>query len=152
MRMLTTKITRTTTTTTTTTVLTVGDLTFGECRPDVSPKCIVRCRDNDIDLSYRRVEPRRAATPLAGSKINETLSLVAMVAEVDRERGIKREREREGGREEGREGKIASRTAKGVSIALSSARWTRRETTRRAVFYSSLPEEAPIYSGKTPSV
>jgi len=87
-----------------------------------TPKCIVRCRDNDIDLSYRRrAGPRRLS--LAGSKINETLfSLPHAVAEVmvaERENGG--ETERQGEIEMDKERNCVSRAAKGVSIALSPA-------------------------------
>lgn len=80
--------------------LSVGDLTFGECRPDISPKCIVRCRDNDIDLSYRRrAEPRRDASRGVENK-RDSLSLVVMMAEVDRERVRGSKREKDGERRE----------------------------------------------------
>lgn len=110
--------TRLSTTMTTTTTelrlgLSVGDLTFGECRPGVSPKCIVRCRDNDIDLSYRRVEASRIKSRrdvrLSRGVKNKRDSLSWCRREVMTGKGRKRERARGGG-------EIASRAPRKRSI------------------------------------
>lgn len=106
--------------------LSVGDLTFGECRPGVSPKCIVRCRDNDIDLSYHgvessRVKSRRDVRLCRGVKNKrDSLSLSVSGKEGDGEKGSE----------------IASRK-RSIDRVIADA----RPTIRRALFYSTLPQE-----------
>jgi len=110
-----------------------------------TPKCIVRCRDNDIDLSYRRraAGPRRLS--LAGSKINETLFSLphAMVMVAERENGGETERDRDGQRAKlrlARRERSIDRVIAGTRSLASDGREA------RGLCFIQFPEEEARYS------